>query len=133
MFHNFVLVFAIKQYESVTGIHICPLLEPPSYSPPQPTPLGWHRALSWAPSIIQQIPTDSLFYTRERICRNATLSICPTLSFPLYVHSLFSMSVSLCTLQIGSSVPLFYTPYICINTQYLFFLFLTYFTMCNWL
>ena len=129
MFHNFVLVFAIKQHKSVIGIHICPLLEPLSYSPPQPTPLGWLRALSWAPSIIQQIPTDSLFYTWERICRNATLSICPTLSFPRCVHSLFSVSLS--TLQIDSSVPLFYTPYICINIQYLFFLFLTYFAMYN--
>ena len=45
-------------------------LEPSSHSP-QPTPLGGHRAPSFA---AQQIPT---IYTRECIKVNAGLSICP--------------------------------------------------------
>ena len=32
--------------------------------PPHPTPLGHHRALSWAPCAIQQVPTSYLFYKR---------------------------------------------------------------------
>ena len=39
---------------SLTGL-------PPSH-PPHPTPLGGHGALSWAPCVIQQLPTSSLFY-----------------------------------------------------------------------
>ena len=41
--------------------YIPSLLNLPS-SPPIP-PLGRHRALSWAPCAIQQVPTSCLFYT----------------------------------------------------------------------
>ena len=44
-------------------VYICPfLLEPPSHLPPNPTPLGWHRALNWTLSATQQIPIGYLFY-----------------------------------------------------------------------
>ena len=44
------------------------------------------------------------------------LSICPTLSFPCYVHkSILFISISIPALQIGSSVLFFLIPYICIN------------------
>ena len=33
------------------------------HPPPHPTPLGHHRALSWIPCVIQQLPTSYLFYT----------------------------------------------------------------------
>ena len=37
---------------------------PPSWaSLPSPSPLGHHRALSWAPCAIQQVPASSLFCT----------------------------------------------------------------------
>ena len=42
---NIVLVSAIHQYESATGIHVSLLLEPPSHLPTHPKPLGCHRAL----------------------------------------------------------------------------------------
>ena len=39
-------------------------LEPPSHSPPSPRPpLGHHRAQSWAPCALQQLPTSYLFHT----------------------------------------------------------------------
>ena len=34
-----------------------------SLTHPHPTPLGHHQALSWAPCVIQQLPTSCLFYT----------------------------------------------------------------------
>ena len=37
-------------------------LETPSHLLPQRTHLGCHRAPGWAPCVIQQIPTGSLFY-----------------------------------------------------------------------
>ena len=40
-------------------VHIYPLpLEPPSHPHPYLTPLGHHRALSWAPYAIQKLPTS---------------------------------------------------------------------------
>ena len=51
-----------------------------------PTPLGHHRALSWAPCTIQQVPTSYLFYTWWCIYVNPNLLIHPTLSHP-HVHS----------------------------------------------
>ena len=57
--------------------------------PPEPsTPplLSYHRALGWAPWIIQQLPTSYLFYIWKNICFNATVSIHPILFFPCCVH-----------------------------------------------
>ena len=51
-----------------------------------PLPPHHHRTLSWAPCVIQQLPTSCLFYTWLCIYVNTTLSICPTLSFPHCVH-----------------------------------------------
>ena len=43
-------------------VYIYPLpLDPPSYLPPHPSPLGWYRAL-FVPWAIQQIPVGYLFY-----------------------------------------------------------------------
>ena len=50
---------------------------------------------------------------------SALLSIRPTLSFPHCVYE----SAAIAALQIGSSVPFFYIPYICVKIQYLFFSF----------
>ena len=56
--------------------------------PPTPlsTPLGHHRTWSRVPYAIQKLPTSYLFYTWECIYVNATLSICPILSFPHPIH-----------------------------------------------
>ena len=70
--------FIFKDYLSIIGVQCCvrflctpmcisdmyaymfPLLSLP---PHHPIPLGHHRALSWAPRVIQQLPTSYLFYT----------------------------------------------------------------------
>ena len=49
--------------------------------------------------------------------------ITPPFSAPSVSISLFSTSVSIPALQIGSSTPFFRIPYICVNTRYLFFSF----------
>ena len=69
-------------HHEAASVRTYPLpLEPSSHSP-QPTPLGGHRAPSFA---AQQIPT---IYTRECIQVNAGLSICP-LSRGLDLFSFF--------------------------------------------
>ena len=68
---------------------------PPSWtSLPPCAPLGCHRAPVWAPCLIQQISTGSLFCMWWCICFSAALSVHPTFSFTLCVHEFF-MSVSL--------------------------------------
>ena len=75
------LASAIQQCKSAISIHMFP----PSHPPPHPTPLGWHRALDWAPCVIHQLPTSYLFYIWfTYICFNATLSMLSiSLSSPL--------------------------------------------------
>ena len=69
------LVSAISQHESAIGIHI----SSPSWisfpPPSHPTPLGCHRALGWAPCIIQRLPTGCLFYRWYCKCFSATLNL----------------------------------------------------------
>ena len=57
----------ISAYNEVNQLYVYlyPLSLGPSPPPPHPTPLGHHRALSWAPCAIQQVPTSYLFYTWE--------------------------------------------------------------------
>ena len=54
------LVSAVQQSESAICIHIGPP-SPPSH------PLGRHRALSWAPCAILQLPTSYLFYIHSSV------------------------------------------------------------------
>ena len=60
--YSVVLVSAVQQHESAIIIHI----SLPSWTslPPyvHPTHLGHQRGLSWAPCVIQQLPTSYLFY-----------------------------------------------------------------------
>ena len=42
--YNILMVFAIHQYESAIGIHVSPPSWTPSNLPPQPLPLGCHKA-----------------------------------------------------------------------------------------
>ena len=46
------------------------------------------------------------------------LSVCPTLSFPHIHKSTLSVCICIHVLQIGSLVPFFQIPYICINIWY---------------
>ena len=58
------------------------------------------------------------------VCFNATLSIRPTLFFPHCVHkSVLYICISITVLQIGSSLPFFLIPHVCVNIQYLSFSF----------
>ena len=73
-------------------------MSPPSWAS-LPSPLSHPSKLSqtpsWAPCVLQQLPTSYPFYTRYCIYVNATVAIQPTLSFPALSTSPFSMSVSL--------------------------------------
>ena len=71
-----------------------------------PTPLGHHRAPSWAPCVTQQLPTSCLFahgsvYVSFLIFQFDPHLPCVCMSF-LYVY------VSIPPLQIGSPVPFFF-------------------------
>ena len=64
LLHNVVLVSVVQQSESAISIHISPYPlppEPPSH-PPYPTPLGGHKAPTWSPCAMQQLPTSHPFY-----------------------------------------------------------------------
>ena len=72
------------------------------------------------PVSYSEFPLAIYFCTWICICFNATLPICPTLSFPHCAHrSVLYACVYIAALKIVSSVPS--VPYICINIQYLFF------------
>ena len=69
------LVSAVQQCESAKSIHTLPL----SWAKTHPNPLGHHRALSWAPCVIQQFPTSYLLYTWF----SSVVQSCPTLCDPM--------------------------------------------------
>ena len=92
-----------------------------------PAPLG-HRARGGTPHAIQHFLNSQLSYTWQCIYFNSL----PTFSSPCYIHkSVLYIHVSIPDLQINSSVPFFQIPCICVNMQYLIFLFLTCFTLQN--
>ena len=83
-------------------VYICPL---PPTPPTHPARVSRRTELS---SLCYIAASHWLFYTRECIYVNATLSIHPP-SFPHCVHvSVLYMCVSVPALQIGSSAPFFY-------------------------
>ena len=100
--HIFFFLFLKLEYTWFTVLCFCCITVwishmytyiPPSWASPllHPTPLGHPRALSWAPCVIQQLPTSCPFYMWSYIHVNAVLSIRPTLSFSRsfpQVHSL---------------------------------------------
>ena len=59
------LVFAVQHSESDICIHI-PLPPWASRSPPHPTSLGHHRALSWVPGAIRRLLTSYFIQGRRR-------------------------------------------------------------------
>ena len=90
--------------------HIPSLLRFPPTS--HPSPLGHHRAPNWAPCAICQLPTSRLFYTWSCVYVSAALSIHPIISSRLCVHmSALYVCVCLSSLQMGSSLPVFWIPY----------------------
>ena len=82
---------------------------PPSWGSLLPTHLGHHTAPSWAPCVIQKLPTSHLFYTWYWIYVSYSLSLShPLLPTPTRVHeSVLCVCISIAALRIGSSVPSF--------------------------
>ena len=123
------LVSAIQQCESATGIYMSPPSWASLLSPPHPTPLGHHGAQSWAPCIVQQLPTSYLFqqqYMFQCYSLNSSQPLLP----PLCPH-VCSLCLRLCSCpanQFTSNHSSIFHIFTCINIQYLFFSFwLTYF------
>ena len=108
LLYNVVLVSAIQQGESVISIHYVPSRLSLLHHPPYPTPLGLHRALGWAPCVIQQPPISYLFTIWQCVCFSTTLPIHPNFSFPCYVlKPVLYANISIPVLHIDSSVSLF--------------------------
>ena len=131
MLYNIVLVPAVQQHESAIGIHIFPSSWASSHPTPHPSPLGHHKALSWVSCAIQLLPT--CYFTQGSEYMSMLLSQFVPLSPSLTVSiSLFSMFVSLPTLQISSSVSIFLDSiymHIYFHMSTLTFLFLVHFTV----
>ena len=100
------------------SMHPVPL-GPPSY-PLNSTPLGYHRALSWASGVIQQLPTHSVdIYCLNSPPLHATL--CPKFC-SLHLHCCFCPANRFISSIFLDSI---YMHYYVIFV----FLFLTYFTL----
>ena len=85
------------------------LPQPPRVAPSRP-----RRALRWAPRAAQQLPTA--------LCLRARPAAHPVRPSCVHVSMLY-VCTSVLAPQIGSLMPSFWIPYICINTQYWFFSF----------
>ena len=92
--------------------------------PPLPIhPSSSSQHCLWVPCVTRQAPL-ALFYFRQCVCSKAVPSDHPTLSFSHWVlKSVLYVHVSFAALHLGSSVPSFEIPYICVNIQYLSFSF----------
>ena len=98
--------FCTTKWISYMYTYIPSLLDLPP-NPLHPTHLGHHRALSWAPCTIQQVPTSYLFYTWWCIYVNHNLPIHSPFPPPCFHTSVLYTCVFIPALQIGSSVPFF--------------------------
>ena len=114
----------LQKSEPAVSIHISPYPLPlvSASHPPYPTPLGCHTGSSWSPCAMQQLPTSHSFYIWQCTYVNAALSLHPSFPFPLCVlKSILYVCVSIPALPLGSSVPFFQIPYMCVSIRYLFF------------
>ena len=101
----------------VSGRYLEKGMATPSTHPPS-FPSRSSESSKLSPLCYTELPTSRLFHTWQCIYVNAALSICPTLSFPHYVHkSVLYFCISFLALKTGS--PFFQIPYICINKEYL--------------
>ena len=98
---------------STTYTCIYPLLLGPPQ--PHPTPVGHHRALSWVPCTMHQVPTSYVLHMAVHVCQYQPLSSSSSLPHPSLHKSILYICVSTPALQIHSSVPVFYIPHICVN------------------
>ena len=134
MVWQFLLYHKVNQlYVYIMSPYLLPLSSP-SHTP-YSTPLGRHKAQSWSPCAMRWLPTSYLFYIWQCIYVHDTLSLRPSLPFPLPMSSSpFSTAASLflsCPqiLQNHYFVCFFLDSiYMCQHTVFVF-LFLTYFTL----
>ena len=101
---------------SYTYTYIPSLLDLPPI-PPHPTRLGHHWALSWTPCAISRVPL-AICCTHGSVYMSIPISqfILHTL-LPRVHTSVLYVCVSLPALQMGSSVPFFEIPRICLRTS----------------
>ena len=116
--------FAIHQYESVTGIYVFPILNPPPTSLPVPSLWVVSVHQPQTSSIMHRTWTGDSFHIWYYTCFNAILPNHPTLALShrvqktvLYICDSFAVS------HTGLSLPFLKIPYICINILYWWFSF----------
>ena len=119
-YNCFIMLFEFLLYSKVNRLHVYIL-----------SPLFWISFPFKSPQSTEQ---SSLCYavrfsflicfihSRVYICISTPISqFIPTLSSPLSIHMfILYIWVSISTLQVGSSVPFFQIPHICVNIQYTF-------------
>ena len=93
LLYNIMLVCAIHQHKSATGIHMSPPLESPFHLLPHLTPLGCQRAPGWAPWVHSKFPLAICFtYGNTYVSTLLSRFVVPSPSHT--VHQLFSQSAS---------------------------------------
>ena len=88
---------------------------------PHPTHLSHHRAPHRALCVYSSFP-QAIYFTHGSVHMSVLLSQFIPLSPPVCTWPLY-VCVSIPALQIGSSVPFFQIPYICVKIWHLFFSF----------
>ena len=125
MLYNVVLVSTVQQSESAICIHIPPYplpLDPPS-RPPYPIPLGRTKHQADLPVLCSSFPL-AIYFTVGSVYMSVLLShFIPASPSPRALKSILYVCVFIHALPLGSSVPLFKIPYICVSIRYLFFSF----------
>ena len=100
--------FAIYQYESATGIHVFPILNPPPSSLPIPSLWLVPVHQPQASSIVHRTWTGDSFHIWYCTCLNAILPNHPTLSLSHRVHkTVLSIRVSFAVSYTGLLLPSF--------------------------
>ena len=116
------VAFAIHWRESHTGAYVSPQLETPSHLPPYPIPLGYSRTLALSALLhALNLHWSSILHTVIYMfqCYSFISSHPRLLPHSPKVCSLYLCLF--CCLVIGSLLPSFHLPYICINILYLCF------------
>ena len=88
MVSKFLLYNQVNQLYIYIYPHISSLLHLSPSHLPYPTVLTVHKALSWSPCAMRLLPTSYLFYIWQCIyvhIYTTTLSLYPSLPFPLYI------------------------------------------------
>ena len=123
------LVSAVQQRETAESIYVyIPSLLglPPFPTPPRPC---HHSAPSWAPCAVSSSPL-ALFHTWWCMYVSAALCLSQLRLLPPLCSAQLSTSASLfLPANLVSFIPIFSIPYMCVNTQYLFFSFWLGFTL----